>query len=194
MLHLGYGVLPAVQEHGASGTVGDNEIGLIRLHGLQFLFGVGYRVAAVLLNQVLAESESAAVTALGIIHNLTAPGLNHTGQNVGEFSLTHTLIGEYLGVVATYVLHNLKGTAGKTVYQTIFHLLCQLIAEMIDHVRRVGYVLGYVELTLAGLVEVLTGLFQEFGMLLPHMAHLGEYAERCYARGYVVLIAVLGHE
>ena len=177
VLHLGDGVLPAVQEHGATGAVGYYEIGLVGLHRFKFLLGVGYGVSAVFLNQILAESESAAVTALGVIDNLTAPGLYHAGQYVGEFGLTYALVGEYLGIVATYVLHNLKRLAGETVDQTVFHLLGQLVAEVVYHVRRVSNVLGYVELSLAGLVEVFAGLLQKFGMFLPHVYHFGEDAE-----------------
>ena len=75
------------------------------------------------------------------------------------------------------MLHHIKRFTGKTVHQAVFHLLSQFKTILENKVRRMCYVLRHVKLTLAGLVEVLTGLIQKFRMLLPHMAHLCEYAE-----------------
>ena len=133
------------------------------------------------------------MTALRIIHNFSAPCLNHTCQYVRKFCLTYALVREYLGIMAADVLNNLQGLTGKPVDKTVFHLLSQFMTEMIYHVRRVSYILGYVELAFAGLVEVLTSLFQKFGMLLPHVDHLCENAERRNAGRNVVLIAAFGH-
>ena len=117
------------------------------------------------------------MTALRIVNHLTAPGLNHTGQYIRELRLTHSLVREYLGIMAAYVFNYHERLTGKAVHQAVGHLLCQFITEMVYHIRWMCYVLGYVKLTLAGLVKVLTGLFQKFGMLLPHMAHLGKDSE-----------------
>ena len=94
--------------------------------------------------------------------------------------IMHALINsvrEYLGIVTAYMLHHLERLPCKTVYQTVFHLLSQFIAEMIYHIRWVSNVLGYIELAFASLVEVLTGLLQKLRMLLPHVTHLSEHSE-----------------
>ena len=105
-LHLGDGILPLVEEHGAAGAVGHDEVGLVGRHAFELLMRIGDRVAAVGLHQVVAEPETAAVAPLGVIDALAAPRLDHAGQHVGELRAADARLGEDLGIVAADVLHH----------------------------------------------------------------------------------------
>ena len=194
MLHLGDGVLPFVKEHGATGTVGHDEIGLVGLHRLEFLLGVGNRVAAVFLHKILAEAETAAVTAFRVIYHLATPSLDHTSQHVGKFRIADAVFREYLGVVATDVLYPAQRLARKTVNQLVLHLLLQLETELEDQIRRMHNVLGKLERPTSSFFEILAGFLQDFGLLLPFLHQFGHHTERGDTRGNIVLVSTFGHQ
>ena len=74
--HFGNGVLPLVHKHSTARTVGHDKVGLVGLHRLEFLLGIGNTIAAVFLHQILTEAEAAAVASFGIIDHFTAPRFN----------------------------------------------------------------------------------------------------------------------
>ena len=183
-LHLGDGVLPLVEEHRAARTVGHDEIGLVGRHALQFLVRVGDRIAAVGLHEVVAEPESAAMAAFGIVDALAAPRLDHAGQHIGEFRSSDPGFRKYLGVMAADVLDDLQRFARRG----------DLFAEMEHDIRRVGQARGLLELAPGRLPEILARLLLRLGELVPRGQNLRVNAERGDARGHEVLIPRLAHQ
>ena len=92
------------------------------------------------------------------------------------------------------MLHHTQRFAGEAVDELVFHLGLQVEAELVDDIRRMGYVLWYGKLALGGLPEVLSCLLEQLGVVLPFLDHFGEDAERGDARRHIVLIAALGHQ
>ena len=56
----------------------------------------------------------------GVIHLCTSELVREAGQHIGIFCATDTMFREYLGIVATYVVHNLERFSGLFVNQTVF--------------------------------------------------------------------------
>ena len=193
-LHLGNGVLPLVEEHRAARTVGHDEIGLVGRHALQFLVRIGDRIAAVGLHEVVAETESTAVPAFGIVDYIAAPRLDHAGQYIRKFRPSDTGFRKYLGIVAADVLDDFQRFARRGVDEPFPGLCGDLLPEMEHDVRGVGQARGLLELTPGRLPEVLAGLLLRLGELVPCGQNLRIDAERGDARSHEVLIPRLAHQ
>ena len=108
-----------------------------RFHGLELLVGIGQGIASVGLDQILPETEAAAVSAFRIVHHAASQGLYKPGQDTRVFGTADRLGGEDLGVVAAYVLDYFQRLPGMYVYQRIPGLLRYQEAVVVHHVAGV---------------------------------------------------------
>ena len=191
---LGYHILPAVEEIRAAGAVGDDHVGVVRLHGLEFLVGVGKGIAAVGLDVVLPETVAAAVAAFGVVDDAASPGFHHAAQHVGVFGSAYPLGREHLGVVAAYVLDDLQRFAGPLVDEAVGGLFRDEVPVFVYQVACVCDISGLLEFPAAGFPEQLAYLGLEFGELVPGFEYLDVVAERGDAGGHIVFVARLGHQ
>src|SRR5690606_34721609 len=118
-VHLCQSVLPTIQEHVTTGTVGHYQIGSIGLHRLKLNTAIGYRVAAVFLKQVMTKTKTTAVSALWIIDILATECLHQPGQYTGKLSPTKASVRKDLGIVAAHMIDNPQRLAAFLVYQPI---------------------------------------------------------------------------
>ena len=193
-LGLGYHVLPAVEEVRAPRAVGDDHVGMVRLHGLEFLVGVGEGISPVGLDVVLPEAVAAAVAAFGIVDDAAAPGLHHAAQHVGVLGSSYSLRGEHLGIVAAYVFDDLQRFAGLPVDEAVGGLFRDEVPVLVYQVACVCDVSGFLEFPAAGFPEQLAYLRLELGELVPGFEYLDVVAERGDAGGHIVFVARLGHQ
>lgn len=193
-LHLGYGILPFVEEHGAAWTVGEDEVGLVGFHRLELLLRVGDAVASIFLHKVLSETEAAAVSAFWIVDYLAAPCFYHSRKHIGKLGLAHSVMRKDLGIMAADMLHHAEWPARETVDELVLHARLKVKTELVDDVARVNDVVGHFELTLAGSPKILSGLLLQLWMLFPLGHNFGENTETGDARWDIVAVAALIHE
>ena len=191
---LGDDILPTVEEIGTARAVGDDQVGLVRLHRLELLVRVRLGIAPVGLHEILAEAEAAAVTALGVVDHLAAPGLDHADQDMRILGATEALRRKHLRIMAPDVLDHLQGLARLDVDQRELHLLGDVESELIDEVAGMGEILRLGELLLARVPEVLADLGLQLGILMPGLQRLGVASKRGDAGADVVLVAALVHQ
>ena len=98
------------------------------------------------------------MTSFGVVDHFAAPGLNHAGQHVGELSVAHTVVGEYLGIMASDVLYYAQRLSSEAVDELVLHLRLKVETELIDDVAGMDDVVWHFEFALAGVPQILASL------------------------------------
>ena len=95
--------------------------------------------------EILAESESAALTAFWIVDDFAAPCFYHSDQDVWIFRAAEALGREHLGIMTADVFHYFKRFSCLDIDEFIFCLLRNLVTEFIDDVAGVSEIFWFRE-------------------------------------------------
>src|SRR5690554_5048270 len=104
--HLGQSILPAVEKHVATGTVGQDQIRGKGLHRFKLNAAVRQRITTIFLQQIMPETKTTAMPTLRVIHHLSPESLRQARQNTRELSPSETTRWKYFSVMTAYMIHH----------------------------------------------------------------------------------------
>lgn len=144
--------------------------------------------------EILAETESTAVTSLRIVNDFASPCLYHSDKDIRIFSSADTLGREHLGIVASDMLHDAKRAPRMDIDKFMLRLRGDEIAVFVDQVAGVDEDFRFGEFEFAGLPKIFAHLCLQFRKLAPSLHRLAVESEGGDTGADIVFIAVFRHQ